>query len=163
VTDEELEQFRQYVLDHSVMCQYDWGKAQDVLEDLVNFVNAMLAKREPAKEPLMNDRELIELAAIAYGWDKCRPFSDSFQVSNNDDPENWIEWNPLTGSSDALLLAVRLRINLKNYPEHVVASITDGPQAIEYFYDRSPDENDATRRAITRAAAEIGKTMKGAV
>jgi hypothetical protein len=79
----------------------------------------------------MNDRELLELAAKAAGI----PFSNIELV-----------WNPLTDDGDALRLAVKLDL-------FDAATLTYEPE--EY----RADPYAATRRAIVRAAAEIGKGM----
>lgn len=93
----------------------------------------------------MTDRELLELAAKAAeikdwvdGW------SDKF-------------WNPLTDDGDALRLAVKLKINLTfNWTS------TDSFNRSKYEWNRERHGDNpcaATRRAIVRAAAEIGKEM----
>ena len=75
----------------------------------------------------------------------------------------YIEWNPLTDDGDALRLAVKLSISISDdylYPngEHVIRV---GCSFGDTLYGDSEvcgdDPYAATRRAITRAAAEIGK------
>ena len=98
----------------------------------------------------MTDRELLELAAKAAGiyltieWlghEKYKP-----------------DWNPLTDDGDALRLAVQLRIRML-FPTEI------GQDKVEiYGLNRHTealftDPYAATRRAITRAAAEIGRAM----
>jgi hypothetical protein len=94
----------------------------------------------------MTDKELLELAAKAAGlprrsWDYewCR--SHGHMVTFSD------IWNPLTDDGDALRLAVRLGMFMRSI-------VKDIPRS---EYDADPYA--ATRRAITRAAAEIGKAM----
>lgn len=93
----------------------------------------------------MTDNEMLELAAKAYGIEiHFHKDSGSFWIGG---PRTW---NPLTDDGDALRLAVKLK--LFNEPKTTMyglipASIEDEPYA-------------ATRRAIVRAAAEIGKAMK---
>lgn len=101
----------------------------------------------------MSDKELLELAAKAAGYmefDSAEPF----EVYRFGD---WHEWNPLTDDGDALRLAVKLnlRINIdfdtdrnevRCYQEDVECAETGDPYA-------------ATRRAVVRAAASIGKAM----
>lgn len=97
----------------------------------------------------MSDRELLELAAKAVGGivyieDLGFIFEDEY---GNRGP--W--WNPLGNDGDALRLAVKLNL-------HVLEGIAqDGEGRI--FCDKSPDPYAATRRAIVRAAAEIGRAM----
>jgi len=70
-------------------------------------------------------------------------------------------WDPLADDGDALRLAVRLDIELRFHVAAAVPSTTasckgkdDLPIAREIW---SNDKPAATRRAIVRAAAEIGK------
>ena len=59
-------------------------------------------------------------------------------------------WNPLTDDGDALRLAVKLGILSHPLLQHYFAVETLMPEKDPYA---------ATRRAIVRAAAEIGKTL----
>ena len=101
----------------------------------------------------MTDKELLSLAAKAarlepngvYGWkyegDDCI-------------------WNPLTDDGDALRLAVKLKMNVEIDFDRVDVWLTSN-ETTEYLYD-NPEPTDpyaATRRAIVRAAAEIGRSM----
>ena len=72
-------------------------------------------------------------------------------------------WRPLTDDGDALRLAVKFKMS--------VHSGTHSPSGIEFVYaqvratkpcqEYNLDDRDAaTRRAIVRAAAEIGKQME---
>lgn len=65
------------------------------------------------------------------------------------------EWNPLTDDGDALRLAVKLDIDIEFHDDiiFVVSNIGINEQ------DINNDKYAATRRAIVRAAAEIGKEM----
>jgi hypothetical protein len=91
----------------------------------------------------MTDKELLELAAKAAG----------IEVTPN--LNGWEEkypmgWNPLTDDGDALRLAVKLGILSHPLLQHYFAVETLMPEKDPYA---------ATRRAIVRAAAEIGKTL----
>jgi hypothetical protein len=89
----------------------------------------------------MDDTQLIELAYKAF-----------MNGSNLwEDKDMAKRWNPLESDSDALRLAVKLNLlsDARFNHERDVLMFT---QSIEKF--------EATRRAITRAAAEIGKEMK---
>jgi hypothetical protein len=97
----------------------------------------------------MTDRELLELAAKAVGFDFFVKHQQPFMR-----PEigrgRWRRWNPLTDDGDALRLAVKLDIlvtarNAKN---------RNGFQAVEA---EGSEPYAATRRAIVRAAAAIGE------
>ncbi|EIU7111459.1 hypothetical protein A9P19_004286 [Pseudomonas aeruginosa] len=116
----------------------------------------------------MNDRELLELAAraagVGYTWSEfwetmARPLNDGSGWDNR------ATWNPLKDDGDALRLAVQLDITIG--PEHpdVVgkslcrASWNNRNMSLGEFGDG--DKPSAYRRAIVRAAAEIGKSMGG--
>ncbi|HEH8494798.1 TPA: hypothetical protein SH495_005525 [Pseudomonas aeruginosa] len=121
----------------------------------------------------MNDRELLELAARAAGMNIQRsrlddPLHRDF-LMNGEGVRNpgqcSFPWNPLTDDGDALRLAVQLDITIG--PEHpdVVgkslcrASWSNRNMSLGEFGDG--DKPSAYRRAIVRAAAEIGKSMGG--
>lgn len=107
----------------------------------------------------MTDKELLELAAKAAGievdfgmqqWNKYWVIAEGF-------------WNPLTDDGDALRLAVKLSLQ---------PLFNDDLNALTIDYQVEPepftvlcesygnDKYAATRRAIVRAAAEIGMMMK---
>ncbi|MNN73352.1 hypothetical protein D3C81_1894620 [compost metagenome] len=76
----------------------------------------------------------------------------------NDGSKVWPKWNPLTDDGDALRLAVKLGIETEFFSGTVYA----GPRrTAKYSVDASEtlDILAATRRAIVRAAAEIGRAM----
>jgi hypothetical protein len=105
----------------------------------------------------MNDRELLELAAKAAGiqlrflLNGTLPFSEGPRVG---------EWNPLTDDGDALRLAVKLQIIVGRYDNYVnAAPLHDGAKEVVIWSHNEKDPYAATRRAIVRAAAEIGKEM----
>ena len=102
----------------------------------------------------MNDKELLEFAAKAAGYLSFADANKYMDMRGND------AWNPLTDDGDALRLAVKL---------HFEISVDSMSTSISGFLDSEKDfvlerhNNDiyaATRRAIVRAAAEIGKEMK---
>ena len=114
---------------------------------------------------MMTDRELLELAAKAAGIDA--PYDEKWggmliPVYQHDEPYDGLEfWNPLTDDGDALRLAVKMKMRLStvcNLGDQAVASVTDiySNGAVE---DHNGDPYAATRRAIVRAAAEIGRAM----
>lgn len=103
----------------------------------------------------MNDRELLELAAKACGLEEAK-----MRIEFN-------QWNPLTDDGDALRLAVKLSMNVvvKTLPHAIYVEAYNGqaPAVVETLADvrrKDFDPYSATRRAITRAAAEIGRNMK---
>jgi hypothetical protein len=121
----------------------------------------------------VTDRELLELAAKAAGLtiDKS-PYNgggtsnDGFDILGNAvlDWFNGTKWNPLTDDGDALRLAVRLRINIEHAEtlgrkSHGVNCWPVGRGDCGHMENDLRDYGAATRRAITRAAAEIGRAM----
>ena len=115
---------------------------------------------------MTNDRELLELAAKAAGVKG--KFGDKFNIGTDEvdctdlffveDDSNCAVWNPLTDDGDALRLAVKLGIvvNVWNPAKKTYAGEAEGAGATEPHND---NPYAATRRAIVRAAAEIGRTM----
>ena len=103
----------------------------------------------------MTDRELLEKAAKAAGY--------SVNLLS-DDPNDWYRWdtphkmvwNPLTDDGDALRLAVKLKIDVQHYEDHVVGWF-DGGYIGTGKIPYEDDPYSATRRAIVRAAAAIGE------
>lgn len=75
-------------------------------------------------------------------------------LDRNDPPA---VWNPLADDGDALRLAVKLNMHITNSPIDAWVS-TPQVLAIEPL---GGDKLAATRRAITRAAAEIAKVKEG--
>lgn len=118
----------------------------------------------------MNDQELLEMAAKAAGIkiDKSEfngggRGNTGFDCLGNAvlDWHNGKTWNPLTEDRDALRLAVKLQLQITpgtyNKDEFTAFHAGKG-EAIEHW-STMQDEEMATRRAIVRAAAEIGKLM----
>ena len=103
----------------------------------------------------MSDRELLELAAKAAGLNYDHRYGIVF---GEDDCGNATEdgWNPLLDDGDALRLAVKLGLCVKvdNRSGHSWVKKIEGGQP------HGSDPYAATRRAITRAAAEIGRQME---
>lgn len=113
----------------------------------------------------MTDRELLELAAKAAALiivdeddDLTLYVIDQYDKKNGD--EYGERWAPLEDDGDALRLAVTLGLIVDiGLDEHVTAVDYTTPLAEDGFVleDHFPDRCAATRRAITRAAAEIGR------
>jgi len=110
----------------------------------------------------MTDRELLVLAAKAAGIEALRDPNNVLRYCTGSHPSMNIfaakPWNPLYDDGDALRLAVRLQIDICHGDLEVSAEC--------YFkFDAAaaePKKSDpyaATRRAIVRAAAEIGRAM----
>jgi len=101
----------------------------------------------------MNDRELLEMAARAAGITGItRDGGIELSKDHAKPPYDWRMWNPLTDDGDALRLAVKLHMfdygRLKQF------------RLEETRLDPSRDDCAIMRRAIVRAAAEIGRVMK---
>lgn len=105
----------------------------------------------------MTDRELLELAAKAAGMETEieRATGDVRARVPNSGPAFPV-WNPLTDDCDALRLAVRLKLCFgPNFDGDLAVCFgEDGRNITEPL---NPDPDAATRRAIVRAAAEIGR------
>ncbi len=102
----------------------------------------------------MNDKELLELAAKAAGY-QIKGDADTCLFISDDAGRSWHEWNPLLYDDNALRLAVKLGISILFGANYVIAGYEQIPTV-----NNSNDPYAATRRAIVRAAAEIGKGMK---
>ena len=116
----------------------------------------------------MTDREMLELAAKAAGigtlvWgDKYKLGDDEIDctdisyIRSEQPDEGDVHWNPLTDDGDALRLAVRLGLVVdcsrpsagEPWKQHAI------------WLDELMSNAELTRRAIVRAAAEIGRSMK---
>ncbi|PNG14008.1 hypothetical protein [Stutzerimonas stutzeri] len=118
----------------------------------------------------MSDRELLEQAATAYfgadgfEWNSCAGSAGCIQYI----PEglrHYVDWSPLTDDGDALRLACTLGLTIEcdfHDSDTCTASQTRGEivadeQSGMFGEVIGAPEFAATRRAIVRAAAEIGK------
>jgi hypothetical protein len=95
----------------------------------------------------MTDRELLEAAAKAAEIEVTAIVADGI-------PHRFGGgyWNPLTDDGDALRLAVKLAMCVDFMDGRVIAGVMS-----EVVIDF---EDEDYRRAIIRAAAEIGRNMK---
>ena len=106
----------------------------------------------------MTDKELLELAAKAAGVELHHWNEDTFiRVSEYVDDVGGY-WSPLTDDGDALRLAVKLGLEIRTNGPYLIA-VTPRYVDNELYEERGDDPYAATRRAIVRAAAEIGKTI----
>ena len=113
----------------------------------------------------MNDKELLELTALAAGYNigffsarNQRGFTCGFTHAKDGG-----DWNPLDNDGDALRLMVVLRLDIL-WSEHelsvVVCNDSSNDDPVTEKVRFTADPLAATRYAIVRAAAEIGKSMK---
>lgn len=105
-----------------------------------------------------SDRELIELAAKAAGYDvgENSHIPSGGMWVNDEIVGDW-KWNPLGDDGDAMRLANTLNILIG-----VGMAWTAGNQNHGASFDGYPEGElfSATRRAIVRAAAAIGEAMQ---
>ena len=104
----------------------------------------------------MTDRELLEMAAKAAGI-LCTVIDLSNSVPVGTNEYNEIIFDPLTDDGDALRLAVKLYMQVECSKGYQHVSVYGRDFTISELHDgREPEA--ATRRAIVRAAAEIGRS-----
>jgi len=103
----------------------------------------------------MTDKELLELAAKAAGVrhiEYTNDYDGRLGLQCCDEiGRHTLTWSPLTDDGDALRLAVKLGIQLMFNKPTVYAN--------GLWENMDDDTCAATRRAIVRSAAEIGKTV----
>lgn len=96
----------------------------------------------------ISDRELLEMAAKACGYEYWITEDHDRLLVRGDDKLRR-PWNPLTDDGDALRLAVKI-------------GFIEVADTLKFWINQDFHHGDpyaATRRAIVRAAAEIGKEM----
>lgn len=122
---------------------------------------------------MMHERELLALAAKAMdGRIKYSDFSDKtpdrWEFKKN---RVWVEWDPLDDNDASRNLQVMLGISVIPYPFYsmpkhsVIAKRQQVPDVLrtanptEVIVQYGNDPEAATRLAVLRCAAEIGKLM----
>ncbi len=105
----------------------------------------------------MTDRELLELAAKAAG-----------HITRSDNLNVWIvetdgspiaRWDPLADDAQAMRLAVKLALTIAIQHHETEVFTWEGEcLSSEHVFVHPDHSYKATRRAVVRAAAEIGKT-----
>ena len=116
----------------------------------------------------MTDKEMLELAAKAAGVNGHHPNDKDPGLHLASEPSYsqgvWTYWNPFLDDGDALRLAAKLKISIGWTIGNAVWAMYEPSQLAFYESCERPDgsqnESSATRRAIVRAAAEIGRSMK---
>jgi hypothetical protein len=115
----------------------------------------------------MTDRELLEAAAKAAGIDAEWHSDDDADfyaehegmfLKGARSPDNNKYWNPLTDDGDAFRLAVKLGLNIMQQPDCAEPWVDICGPDVEADELYGNDPYAATRRAIVRAAAEIGRS-----
>ena len=108
-----------------------------------------------------SDRELLELAATAAGYEILRTYSDGSVYIDPGPDKSGFHWSPLTDDGDALRLAVKLNLQVipGTYRDHEATAFHAGKGEVHEHVYYQQDLYAATRRAIVRVAAEIGKAL----
>lgn len=104
----------------------------------------------------MTDRELLEAAAKAAGIE-VTPHPNNRIFPNYVFLAHGQNWNPLTDDGDALRLAVTLSIDVLQQRDEPAEVWAEAPKQRTVSEWARRDPYAATRRAIVRAAAEIGR------
>ena len=104
---------------------------------------------------MSTDRELLELAVKAAGivGDLKATADGAMWVFCHDGTD---PWNPLTDDGDALRLAATLELSLHVLPHRI--GVSKDSVYVGGWMDRGLDDAADYRRAIVRAAAEIGRS-----
>ena len=120
----------------------------------------------------MFDSTLLALAAKAagvtvpplnaypwYGIDNGGIWANASAIGHLEPNKRKYTWAPLASDGDALRLAVKLNIVIWECAQYdrAMAEVRYGAARGEYWEPVGGDPHAATRRAIVRAAAEIGK------
>lgn len=111
---------------------------------------------------MMNDRELLELAAKAAGMEywvvRFGPRSaitERLHITKNGET---VAWNPFDDDADVLRLAVDLNFTVSICSHEVEVFTSDG-ECQSIAISDGEDKHSIVRRAIVLAAAEIGRAM----
>lgn len=117
----------------------------------------------------MNDRELLELAAKAAGYKRLYEMpvarDRSFYMIEETEGDRFTPWNPLKDDGAALRLAAVLRLQIlpgKHHGDGCSVNPTSHSTPGVTSFVESKDMAEQMRRAITWAAAEIGKSIQAA-
>ena len=110
----------------------------------------------------MSEQELLEYAARPAGIDgryfkSDNPIHTGIYRAGHD-----YYWNPLISNSEALQLAAKIRIDIyyeKQHSGHPWSVVAD---SCFTETDENQTMEEATRRAIVRAAASLGRSMEAA-
>lgn len=114
----------------------------------------------------MSDKELLELAAKAAGYQVDTGFADCPLIFGEDaGPDGPREWNPLTDDGDALRLAVLCNLTICTDGTRTVSACQEFDRknafATQSVQECGGCKLSATRRAIVRAAALAAHRKQG--
>ena len=117
----------------------------------------------------MTDREQLELAAKAAGYTVNAEMQAARDALGAGNVGLWIDgvstcWNPMESSGQAFALGVKLAFCQTQWfnhepPDVMIGYKTPDGEGHNWTEDHNGDPKAATRRAIVRAAAEIGKSI----
>jgi hypothetical protein len=115
----------------------------------------------------MTDKELLEYAAKAAGIELWHEDVFTNGLTQKVSENGILQWNPLTDDGDALRLAIKCGISVLQFPACIGTGWPQNglPARLIGFdppYEDISSGQDvfaATRRAITRAAAEMGNIV----
>lgn len=111
----------------------------------------------------MTDRELLELAAKAAGYeyfhDGCEGIANIPMIKVNG---TFKVWMPLSSGSDALSLAGFLKMRIEFHVRHPFVAVFIGTESTFLKIEEKIGEDTmlSACRAIVRSAAETGKAMQ---
>lgn len=110
----------------------------------------------------MIDRELLELAAKALG----AIYDYGTDCISHNGGIDYEEWNPLEDDGDAFRLAAKLTMDVdillnktRVYADHYGENLRIVQTAANHTNCNLEDTTRAARRAIVRAAAEVGRRL----
>ena len=105
------------------------------------------------------DKNLLELAARAAGinYNPTVKSKRGLYCASYEDQGRTFYWNPLANNGDALWLVVKLGLTVVVESDMVFCRNQRSDKA---FRESGSDRYAATRRAIVRAAADVGKGMR---
>ena len=106
----------------------------------------------------MTDKELLQMAAKAAGLSPILCYEKVRNCLQIGPRNSYTRWRPLTYDRDALRLAVSLKLVIDYADTEKATWVYFGDMA-SISIAHKDDPYAATRRAIVRAAAEIGKAM----
>jgi hypothetical protein len=138
------------VLSAGFECDQEWYEIESAKE--------LRRYRQSNRRNEMNNRKLLELAAKAAGIDWCAYWPDKTDDCSLCLQPSGRIWNPIIDDGDALRLAVKLR--LSPMMRTLGCDTIDLSGTAGAYQKWEDDPYAATRRAIVRAAAEIGRSIK---
>lgn len=107
--------------------------------------------------------ELLELAAKAYGFLNWTVIGNCLHIETGSQRgASGFLWNPFDNDGDALRLAVKLNIKIDIFPWGANAGLWNTDLDLGNYQSTAlhPDHYSATRYAIVKAAAELGRQNK---